>query len=129
MTYFTLILTSGFIMYLFYMTFWPFEVVKLHRLDADKTATVGGQLNYMLDFEKKHDYKAKITYFLIDGFVQELAQPASALPVGQYTIERAIIIPKSTNKGIHQLRINIDYEIVPWRHILYTWDSNEFAVK
>lgn len=129
MTYFTLILTSGVIAWLFYITFWPFQVVKLHRFETEKTATQGGQLNYTLDFEKKYDYKAHITYFLVDGFVQQLEYPASSLTMGQYTFDRAIAIPKSTSRGNHKLRINIDYEIVPWRHILYTWDSEPFAVR
>jgi hypothetical protein len=130
MTYFTLVLTSSFILYLFYLSFWPFNIVTLHEFTTvEKTIKRGEDLHYNLKFTKYVDAPSNIKYFLVDGVVLRLEADSTYRQTGSHSAYISRKIPTTINGGRYKLRIEIMYEIAPWRHITYTWESNDFLIQ
>lgn len=129
MSYFTLIITSALIAYLFYLTFYPIKVVELHSFTVDNLRVKrGGTINYSLDFEKFRPYKPDVKYYLVDGIVVQLEEYGSFQEVGKHHLVRTKTIPTTILPGTYKLRIEIKYDITAWREVTYVWESKEITI-
>lgn len=128
-SYFTLLITSLFIAYLYYLTFYPIKVVELQKFTVDNVRVKrGGQINYTLDFTKYRPYKPEVKYYLVDGIVVQLEEYGSFQEVGNHHLVRTKTIPTTILPGTYKLRIEIKYGITAWRELTYVWESNEITV-
>lgn len=129
MSYFTLILTSALIAYLFYLSLWPMEIVRLKDFHMESNLVKRGEMfSYYLDFEKLKDYKSETRYYLVDGIIIRLEEKGVQRKPSTYKIISSRQTPKTINPGIYKMRIELDYRILPWRTITYVWESNQFKI-
>lgn len=129
MSYFTLILTSALIAYLFYLSLWPMEIVRLKEFRMETNVAKRGEMfSYYLDFEKLRDYKSESRYYLVDGIIIRLEEKGVQRKPDSYKIISSRQVPKTINAGMYKMRIEIDYVITPWRTITYVWESNQFKI-
>lgn len=128
----TLILAFFLMLFLIFQLTYPFEVVKLNKAPFEiekEVYTAGDTVSYTLDFTKKLNYKPKISYFLVNGFVYPLSKAGLSRPVGKQVRTLNLTIPKETPPGIYHIQIDLEYEINPLRKILYSWSSEDFKVR
>lgn len=129
-SYLTIILAMGLVVYAYYLSFYPFKVVQLNSFTVTTTEPIyrGGYIEYNLDFDKLLPIKPRVTYFLVDGIIVELEGTGINQVVGEQKVTRSRRIPETVNPGVYKFRIELEYPVAPWRTINYTWISNEFTV-
>lgn len=127
---FTLFLCAILTVHLLYLTYYPIKVLELVKFEtAQKVVKRGETLAYELDFKKYKPYRAEIKYFLVDGIIIRLEDGGTYRNPGEHEVKNERVIPATILPGIYRYRIEIRYVLLPWRDILYTWESNEFQVK
>lgn len=130
LSFLTLILGFIFIIYAFYLSFYPFEAITLNDFQVTNSEVKKGEfITYKLDFIKHLNIKPEISYYLVDGAVYPLVEGGINRPVGQSTPILEKKIPETINTGKYRLRIELEYPITSWRSLYYSWTSNEFIVK
>lgn len=128
-SYGTILMLTILTAYLLYLSFYPFEIVKLKKFEVLDTQIKRGELlRYELDFEKKKDFNSSIKYFLVDGIIIQLEDYGAQRHVGKYKTLNARIVPTTVGKGVYKMRIEITYKITAWREVVYVWDSNTFTI-
>ena len=127
---FTLILCTMLTIHLMYFTYYPIEVVKLRKfVTTQKVVKRGEALPYDLEFDKLKPYHADVKYFLVDGIIIRLEDGGTYREPGVHQVKNERIIPTTILPGTYRFRIEIRYQLLPWRDILYVWESNTFQVK
>ena len=129
-SYFTLILTSAFIVYLSYLSIWPINILRLHEFRMVTKEVKRGELfSYYMRFEKLQNYKSVTRFYLVDGVIFRLAEEGVQKKANSYAIISSRMTPPTINPGMYRLRIEIDYKILPWRTISYEWETDTFAIR
>ena len=110
--------------------FYPFKPVILHEpITVPQVQVVAGEsVDIHFDLEKNTNIKPQIQWFLIDGFIQELATSSVNRSTGDQEFESRKYIPAQTPPGIYHIRVEATYDINFLRKIHYSWDTNEFEV-
>lgn len=119
-----------FVGFVFVISFWPFNPVTLNDSPVQvltKAVYPGEDVILKLNITKYMNIKPVVTYYLVDGFVLELADTSINRPLGEQTIDRAIKIPESASYGPRHIKIELEYKIL-WRSIFYSWDTEEFVI-
>lgn len=129
LSYFTLIITAVFIAYLFYLSFYPFTIVKLNSFTVEsKTVRRGELITYNLDFQKIKNYNATTRYYFVDGIIVQLEGSGILRSVGEYKTMSKRVVPTTIVPGTYKMRIELDYKITAWRTVSYVWESNTFEI-
>jgi hypothetical protein len=129
LSYITLILTAILLSYLIYLSFYPFQIVKLHRFTIVTPVVKRGELlTYELDFIKQRAFRADIRYYFVDGIIVQLEPSGIKRPVGEQEISQSRVVPTTIVPGVYKLRIELDYKITAWRTVSYVWESDTFKV-
>jgi len=124
-----LALAIGFLMYFYYLQFYPFEIVRLHTFESQQQQVVAGEpIKIKIKFEKFMDYEATIKWSLIDGFVYGIPRESVFRGTGENEVYTYFIIPSTTPSGEYQLQAQLSYKISPFRTIHYVWKTNRFEV-
>lgn len=128
--YVTLIFTAILVTHALYLTYYPFQVVTLYKFLTTKNVVNRGEmLPFVLEFKKSNDFRGEIKYYLVDGIIVRLEDGGTKRNIGEHEVRNEKIIPTTILPGVYKFRIELLYNITPWRDILYTWESNEFTVK
>lgn len=130
-SYVTIALAFGFLVWIFFTIFYPIRVVELHKSPFKiLTTTVqrGEYVEYEIEFTKYLNIKPKATYALVDGIVITLSGGSISRGLGPHHIQEKRQIPTSILPGIYRLHIDLEYEYVPWRKLQYSWISEPFEV-
>lgn len=128
-SYGTIIMLTILAGYLLYLSFYPFEIVKLKKFEILDTQIKRGELlRYELDFVKKKNFTSNVKYFLVDGIIIQLEDYGTQRSVGKHETLNARVVPTTVGRGVYKMRIEITYKITAWREVVYVWDSNTFTI-
>lgn len=131
LSYSTIILSFILMIILFFTILYPFEIVTLNKNPfsiVTPTVKRGDYVEYELHFTKHLNIKPKATYYLIDGMVIRLYGEGVSRQVGENIVKGKKTIPDSIPPGKYRIQIDLEYEIVPWRKLYYSWQSEIFEI-
>lgn len=124
----TFVLVLSITLYMYYLTFYPFKIVKFNRFEvAQKEVLAGESIQLYMDFEKFYDYKADIKFYIVDGVSYLIPSGGTHRKTGKNTTIRDIKIPSSF-EGTYHVEVALSYQITPFRQINYVIKSNEFEI-
>ena len=124
------VLIIVFIIMVMVSLFYPFKPIELHKqiTIVQEVIVAGEYVDIEFDLEKTMDIKPTVTWYLVDGFVQELAVSAIRRPTGEQEFDSRKQIPAQTPAGTYHIRIEASYPINILRTVHYSWDTNDFEV-
>lgn len=129
LSYITITLSAILLFYLIYLTFYPFQIVKLHRFNIVTPVVKRGELlTYELDFKKIKPFKADIQYYFVDGIIVKLEPAGIVKATGEHEVIQSRVVPTTVVPGIYKFRIELEYKITAWRTISYVWESGPFEI-
>lgn len=120
----------GLISYLYYLAFWPIQVVTLNEpMKVIETHVHPGEdVTINLNFTKHKDITPTIKWSLVDGQYYPLLTANRTAPTGNSNTLTTKQIPTDAKPGTYHVEVRIDYEITSFRTISYTWVSNDFEI-
>lgn len=128
----TLLMAIGFGFLILFWLFYPYQPVVLNHpptiMNENKQVKAGELVEIHLDFDKKMNVTPTTTWYLINGYVLELAETSVVRPLGVNQTSAFKLIPISTFVGTHRVQIQLEYKVNPIRTIEYTWVTDEFEV-
>lgn len=113
-----------------YYSFYPFKVTTLNSIGIDNAEYCRGDwVQVEMSFIKHMDVQAKVTWYIVDGIIYELASPGINRPEGDNHIIVSKQIPHSILPGKYNLRVVQEYDIHPFhKPIINTWNTPIFEV-
>jgi hypothetical protein len=127
----TALVVIGVFGYIFYLMTYPFDVVTLKRFEVPAKVIQGDPIPYALAFDKHLNYKPTIRYYVTHPEKQSLEIITSSVnrPTEDQTVSLALAVPSSLDVGCdYRIQIDIEYFIIFYRTIPYTWISNDFCI-
>lgn len=127
----TLTLTLITIGYIAYILFWPQNIMwqKEPLALAPKTVKAGEYVTITFDYCKYREAVGNVSIYLVDSQIFSLRTVTSALPVGcRNDLKYPIQIPATVQPGKYYIRETLDFHLNPFRHITYSYNSEEFEV-
>jgi hypothetical protein len=118
------------ILYVFYLTFYPFQIVTLNQFSTDKAVYFPGEdVELTLDFEKHHNFKSEVNFYVANGMTYPLTTTGAQRKVGMTKTKVVKHIPPELHPGTYRIYVDIAYRPISIRpEIIYTWSTNEFVV-
>lgn len=127
-----LIFSHAILVYIAFMTFYPFTVVELTEpITVTKSELCAGEEQGInLRFKKNYNIKPEVDWHLVNGYTLELPGTNRNKPVGKNDPVAKQTIPTSSHEGEYFIEIDLTYDVFPLRRpIVYTWASEKFFVK
>jgi hypothetical protein len=109
----------------------PFQPVELidDPMPVKYSQVRAGESQYIyLHFQKKMNIAPSMQWYLVDDVIEKLSQTGVTQPVGVVDVVRQIHIPVETAPNTYYLQLDLDYQILPWRSVKYSWRSQKFTV-
>jgi len=99
--------------YLYYLAFWPFNVVTVDRVSKVLTPKVkiGGYVYITTKYCKHMDIAATVHTSFVNGVVISLPDQTSNVPLGCHTIARKFYVPPEILPGVYHLNRDFVYKI------------------
>lgn len=99
--------------YLYYLAFWPFNVVNVDRISKVLTpkVKVGEYVHIKTNYCKYMDLIATIHVSFVNGVVISLPEQTSNVPLGCHEIERKFRVPPEILPGTYRIDRDFFYKI------------------
>lgn len=132
-SYLTLIITFLFVCVVSYWWFYPYKPIvyltpQYKIMNENKTATVGGQLVYQVNYCKYVDVIPTITKRYVDGILYDTPQSKGVVARGCHITNVYNTVPETLVPGTYKMDLVIDYQMNPIRHIIYNNQTEEFTI-